>query len=150
MTVAGANSRRGESGQITIMIIAFAVIAALAVGVVVNASAAFLQRRSLASWADGAALAATQSVDHGRLYSEGAHGSLPLSDAGVRSAVSAYVSRHDLEGRFSKFQVEAITVDRGEGRVTVRLSATVPLAPIGSVATAPIVAEASAVAPLTP
>jgi hypothetical protein len=46
---------RDESGQLTPLVIGFAVIVVLLVAVVANASNAFLHRRSLASWADGAA-----------------------------------------------------------------------------------------------
>lgn len=145
-----STSRQCESGQITIMIIGFAVIAALAVGVVVNASSAFLQRRSLASWADGAALAGVQAIDHGRLYRGGVGESLPLSQAGAYAAVSDYTARHGLKERFAGFRIESVVVDGDGGRVTVRFAATVPLLPIGDVASAPVSATASATAPLTP
>ena len=54
--------RRSDAGQITLLIIGFVMIVVLAVGVVANASKAFVYRRSLASWADGPAIAASQSV----------------------------------------------------------------------------------------
>ena len=61
--------RRGrDDGQITLMIIGFVMIIVLAVGVVANASKAFVYRRSLASWADGAAIAAAQSVAEDVVY----------------------------------------------------------------------------------
>ena len=47
---------RDESGQTTVMIVGFAVVLMTAVGMVVNVSAAYLQRQSLDNLADGAAL----------------------------------------------------------------------------------------------
>lgn len=63
-------------------------IALILVVVVVDASAVFLARRSLASTTDGASLAAAQSVSSRTVYLKGAGTSLPLSE--VESAVSQY------------------------------------------------------------
>ena len=54
--------RSHDDGQITLLIIGFVMIVVLLVGVIANASKAFVYRRSLASWADGAAVAAAQNV----------------------------------------------------------------------------------------
>src|SRR5699024_8190055 len=56
------SSSRDERGQITVLMIGFAVVLVMFVGVVVNASHVFLERRSLSSWADGAVTTATQQV----------------------------------------------------------------------------------------
>lgn len=143
-------TRPREAGQITIMIIGYLLVAGLAVGVIVNASNAFLQRRSLASWADGAVLAAAQSVDHRQLYDARGSATLPLSEAAAREAVSGYITRHGVSDRFVEFQVVAVAVDGRTGRVTVRFNASVPLVMMGDLAATPITADASAVATLTP
>lgn len=140
---------RRDSGQLTILIIGCALIAIVAVGVVVNASSAFLQRRSLASWADGAVLAAAQSVDHRSVYGQGVNETLPLSTESARAAVSAYAVRNGLTERFDDFRVTHVGIDPRTGRVTVRLAATMPLVLIGEAASTPITADASAISRVT-
>jgi uncharacterized membrane protein len=140
--------RRTDSGQITLMIIGFVMIVVLAVGVVANASKAFVYRRSLASWADGAAVAAAQQVAENALYAGPAVEELPISSAGARNAVADYVSRNGLAQRFEGFAV-AVTVDAGTARVTVEFAARVPLVLAGDAVGIPISAEATATAPLS-
>ncbi len=84
--------RGGEGGQISLLIIGFAVILLALVAVVVDASQVMLLRRTLASVADGAALAAAQSVAERPLYSGMAGASLPLDPAAARSAAIDYVT----------------------------------------------------------
>jgi hypothetical protein len=128
------------------MVIGFVVIALLLVTVLANASKAFLYRRSLMSWADGAAIVAAQSVAAERIYSGEVGDTLPLSRAGARSEVADYVRRHDLAGRFDDFAVAAVEVDPSGGTVTVTFTTRMPL--IWTSRTTPITAEASTVAPL--
>lgn len=139
---------RGEAGRVTLLIVGFAAVAVLAVAVVVNASNAFLQRRSLASWADGAVTAAAQSVSHERLYAGDAAGTLPLSETAARDAVAGYLLRHDVAARFDGFALTGVHVDAGSGRVSVELAAHVPLVLMDGAGAAPITADASAVVPL--
>ena len=68
-----------EDGTILLLTLGCVVVALLLVVVVVDASAVFLARRALASDADGASLAAAQSVSGARL---------PLS--AVQAAVARY------------------------------------------------------------
>lgn len=63
--------RRGEPGQTSLLIIGFAVVVAMMVGVVVDASAAYLRRQGLDSLADGAALAAADGVQGAQVYQGG-------------------------------------------------------------------------------
>lgn len=126
-------ARNRESGQITLMAIGFAVVLALAVAVVANASNAFLQRRSLASWTDGAVTVAAQHVAHDRLYSGAPVTTLPLSEAAARDAVLDYVARHGLTARFDGFGVDHVTVESAASRVTVELGASVPLMLAGDI-----------------
>jgi hypothetical protein len=128
------------------MVIGFVVIALLLVTVLANASKAFLYRRSLMSWADGAAIVAAQSVAAERIYSGEVSDTLPLSEADARSEVADYVGRHDLAGRFDDFAVAAVEVDPNGGTVTVTFTTRMPL--IWTNQTTPITAEASTVAPL--
>ena len=56
---------RDERGQTTVLIVGFAVVLMMAVAMVVNASAAYLQRQSLDNLADGAALMAADAGAEG-------------------------------------------------------------------------------------
>ena len=66
-------SRRDERGQATVMIIGLAVVLLMAAVVVVDASAAYLQRQGLDTVADGAALAGADAGSRNLdvLYGEG-------------------------------------------------------------------------------
>jgi uncharacterized membrane protein len=141
--------QRTDSGQITLMIIGFVMIVVLTVGVVANASKAFVYRRSLASWADGAAVAAAQQVAENALYAGPAVDELPISSSDARNAVADYVSRNRLAHRFEDFAV-AVSVDASTATVTVEFAARVPLVLTGAGdAAIPITAEATATAPLS-
>ena len=142
-----ARLRRDDAGQITLMIIGFVMIVVLAVGVVANASKAFVYRRSLASWADGAAIAAAQHVAEDAIYAGPLVGELPISEHGAHAAVADYVARNGLAERFEGLDVE-VSVNDGAGTVTVEFAATVPLVLAAGAATIPISAEATATAPL--
>lgn len=89
-----------EEGSILVLTLGYAVVLLALVLVVVDASAVFLARRSLAGACDGASLSAAQSVDTGRVYASGVRGvSLPL--AGVQSAVGRYQSQTYPQGSLS-------------------------------------------------
>ena len=69
---------RREEGTITVMVVGFVVVVALLAVVVVNASAAFLQRQELDNVADGAALAASDALSETSVYEEGLDKNAPL------------------------------------------------------------------------
>ena len=140
--------RRGrDDGQITLMIIGFVMIIVLAVGVVANASKAFVYRRSLASWADGAAIAAAQSVAEDVVYAGETVEVLPISAADARRVVDEYVTRNGLADRFDDLSV-AVGVDPAAATVTVEFGVRVPLVLSGDAAGIPVSAAATATAPL--
>jgi uncharacterized membrane protein len=139
--------RRADDGQITLLIIGFVMIVVLAVGVVANASKAFVYRRSLASWADGAAIAAAQSVAEDVVYAGPVVEELPISPSDARRAVDDYVARNGLGRRFDALRVE-VGVDPAAATVTVEFAAWVPLMLSGDAAGIPISAAATATAPL--
>jgi uncharacterized membrane protein len=118
----------------------FVAVLFLLVAVVVDASAAFLARRSLAATADGAALAAAQSVDLAAFY-DGAHGDLlPLGD--VATTVDAYVTDPAAE-------VVGVEVENGTTVVvTLRRHLALPLSPPGYGDGVEITAQARARLPL--
>lgn len=134
-----------EGGQISLLIIGFAVILLALVAVVVDASQAVLLRRTLASLADGAALAAAQSVAERPLYSGRAGASLPLDPAGARAAALDYLASVGGTARLVEVAVRADTVT-----VVVADEADLPL--VGTVTEAfegtMITARASARSPI--
>jgi hypothetical protein len=141
-------SRRGQDdGQITLMIIGFVMIVVLAVGVVANAAKVFVYRRSLASWADGAAIAAAQSVAEDVVYAGGTVEVLPISATGARRVVDDYVDRNRLADRFEDLHV-AVGIDPAAATVTVEFGVRVPLVLSGDAAGLPVSAAATATAPL--
>jgi Flp pilus assembly protein TadG len=116
-------NRHPEEGSILVLTLGYAVVLLALVLVVVDASAVFLARRSLAGACDGASLAAAQSVDTGRVYARGVSGgSLPL--AGVQSAVGRYQAQTYPQGAL------AGTVRDGD-TVVVRGTRTVDLPGVG-------------------
>ncbi len=119
--------RRGaERGQITLLVIGFAVILLALVAVVVDASQIVLLRRSLASLADGAALSAAQSLAEDALYAGQAGDSLPLDPDGARTAVAAYL-------RQAGADVALVDVAVTGDTVSVALAAHADLPLVGAV-----------------
>jgi uncharacterized membrane protein len=70
---------RDEEGTILLLTLGCLAIALMLVVVVVDASAVFLARRSLASEADSASIAAAQAVSKPLVYANGAGARLPLT-----------------------------------------------------------------------
>jgi Putative Flp pilus-assembly TadE/G-like len=146
-------SRRREGGQITLLIIGFAIIGLLLVTVIANASKAFLWRRSISAWADAAALAASQSVGEGQVYETGLTTTLPVSEQDAVAAVDAFVTENRLADRFPRLRRE-VAVDPTEGTIEVTLATSMPLA-FGNVISdgfsdgVTVVGTATSVAPLS-
>jgi uncharacterized membrane protein len=142
----GGGRPRGDDGQLLILIAFFGVVLILFVAVVVDVSAAFLLRRGLASQADGAALAAAQSIDLDAFYSGNVTGDLlPLGD--VDDTVDDYVAKNFPE-------TEVVSVDLVDGgtavHVTLRRHLDLPLSPPGYEEGVDVTAEATARLPLRP
>ena len=111
-----------DEGQLLLLVLAYTLVAALLVTVVVNLSKAFLYRRSLVAAVDGATLAAANQPDLERIYT-GSGRALQLSDEGARDSVEQYVADARLAQRFDGFRV--LSVDTDGRTVTVRFGATV-------------------------
>src|SRR6476646_8596695 len=95
---------RDERGQTTILIIGFAVVLLMGIGVVIDASAAYLQRQGLDTVADGAALAGADagSRNLGALYGEGIGSEVRLAQAesAARLAVADYLRQTGAVGKY--------------------------------------------------
>jgi hypothetical protein len=144
--------RSGDEGQLMILVLAYAVIAALLVTVVVNVSKVYLNRRSLVAAADGAALSAANQPDLDAVYN-GAGTTLPLSPAGTKAAVRQYARDADLVTRFEGFRVVDVTTDGVTVTVTLRADVEMPFLNLVSDRYSggyPVRATARARSPLTP
>ncbi|WP_244242385.1 pilus assembly protein TadG-related protein [Nocardioides seonyuensis] len=127
----------------TVLIIGFATILLMAIVVVIDASAAYLQRQGLDSLADGAALyGADLGADGIYEHGVGAERLMPEEEA-VRAAVADYLVRTRAQQRYPGIDV-SVVVHEADRSVTVALEAPLdlPLQIPGSPAQ-PIVAASS-------
>ncbi len=127
-----------ERGQITVMTIGFFVFLGLLAVVVINSSAAFLQRQELNNLADGAALAAADGLSEGAFYLHGVESAVELDPAEARRLVTGYLTA-------SGEPVGQVTVTTIDDSVHVRIERVVSLAitPPGWTSQTTIVAEAT-------
>lgn len=123
-----------ERGNITVMTIGFLIVLGMLVVVVVNSSAAFLQRRELMNLADRVALHAADGLDRNRVYSGGPDDEATLDPSDARALVSGIVP-------------DDVTLELRATDDTVAVSLTrqvrLPLIPPGFPATATVRADAS-------
>ena len=135
-----------ERGQATVLIVGFAVLIAMVVALVVDTSAAYLQRQGLDTLADGAALRGADLGATGEdVYQGGVpQDSLALTPAQARAAVGAYLRD---AGAYTRYPGLSYTVRIDGDRVEVSLHAPLdlPLSIPGSPERATIGAEGSAV-----
>lgn len=122
--------RRDELGQTTLLVIGFAVVAMMMVGVVVDASAAYLRRAGLDSLADGAALAAADGVQGRQVYEGGLGERARIDPAVARQYVAAYLREVGAARRFPGLRYD---VEAGPDRVVVRVATPLdlPITPPG-------------------
>lgn len=150
MTTLDAN-RRGESGSVSLLIIGLMAVALMLVAVVVNASAAYLQRQSLLALADGAALAGADALaTHGFYVSAEDRSAddsvdLLLDPDQTAAQVADYLRTTQAAAHFPGLTWQVTT---SEAAVTVEMSAPInlPLVPPGWVGSAQVNAASSAVA----
>jgi Putative Flp pilus-assembly TadE/G-like len=121
---------RHERGQTTVLIVGLAIFLLMAVVVVVDASAAFLQRQGLDTVADGAALAGADagSNDADTLYGSGvgAQRRLEQAEALARAAVADYVNRTGARSKYPGLQYD-VAFDPTDNSVIVRVEAPLDL-----------------------
>ncbi|MGI8524451.1 MAG: pilus assembly protein TadG-related protein [Nocardioides sp.] len=136
----------------TIMIVGFAVVLAMAVAVVTDASAAYLRRQGLDTLADGAALSAADAAASGdEAYHGGVGAELVLTEPEAQRAVVDYLVRVGAYGTYPGLAPH-VSVDRADHRVTVSLSAPLhlPLTVPGSPDRASVGATSSAEVTIDP
>ncbi|WP_456698290.1 pilus assembly protein TadG-related protein [Aeromicrobium sp. P5_D10] len=123
-----------EDGQITVMTVGFLLFIGLLAVVVINSSAAFLERRRLDNIADGAAIAAADGLNRDTFYRRG---EVTLDQGQARRLVREYLSAPE---------IRIVRVTTNDDEVMVRLERRIELAikPPGWSGSSRIVAEATA------
>jgi hypothetical protein len=91
---------RDDRGSITPLVIGFALLVAVLVAVVVDASAAYLRRQGLNSLADAAALAATDGLQGDAVYTHGLGERAEIDPAAARRYVEGYLRSSGAHGRY--------------------------------------------------
>ena len=109
-----------------LLALGFLAIILLAIAVVTDVSAVFLQRRSLASIADGAALAGSQAVDLSAYYRRGASAGLSPEPVRVRSVVLEYIRDAQASCEVSGLVLESVRIEGRTVLVRLRRAATAP------------------------
>jgi uncharacterized membrane protein len=117
---------RDDSGQVSVLVIGFAAVLLLAIVVVIDASAAYLQRQGLDTLADGAALrgadlgATGEDVYRGGVTDD----DLELTTARARQAVQDYLADVGAHRKYPGLTAHVTVTDT---TVEVRLTAPVDL-----------------------
>lgn len=127
-----ATANNGESGQITLLTLGFALVAIALILVVASASSIHLERKRLLALADGAAADAADAIDVERYYrAEPLDVGVPLTDASVRAAVEAHLDAAVAGSRFEHLTIAGATgtTDGHTARVTLSAVARPPLVP---------------------
>jgi hypothetical protein len=83
---------QAEHGQISLLIIGFTIIALMLVVGAVDVTAVQLARTRLLDAADGAALDASDALDHGSAYDGGLGSAIPVTDGSVRDSATEYLA----------------------------------------------------------
>jgi len=125
---------RREDGTVTVMTLGFLVLVGLLTVVVVNASAAFLERQRLNNLADGAALAAADGLDEAGFYADR---DIVLDPAEARRLVGDHLSGTGMQ---------VVRVSTTDDSVSVHLERELDLAltPPGWPSSTMVVADATA------
>ena len=100
-----------QRGSITPLIVGFALVVAVLVGVVVDASAAYLRRQGLDSLADAAALAATDGLQGDSVYTRGLDERAEIDPAAARRYVEDYLRATGALGRFPGLAWQVTTTE---------------------------------------
>ena len=120
-----------ERGSVLLLGVGFVIVCLLAIAVVTDASAAFLQRRSLMSLADAAAIAGAQAIDQDAYYADGASVGTRLNPGLVRAAALRHLARTSASTAIPGLHVDGISSDGV--RVVVALSSPLRLPFFGSI-----------------
>lgn len=134
----GDRREGGDRGSVLVLGIGWVTVCLLSLVVLVDASAAFLQRRQLVSLADAAALAGAQAIDLDAYYERGASSATRLEPRLVPLRVRGHLDRAGA-GSIDGLVVEEVSSD-GEA-VRVRLSTPLRLPFLAGLVDGRVVAE---------
>ncbi len=141
--------RRDECGQMTLLIVGLAVILMTVIAVVVDATAAYLQRQGLMTLADGAALAGADAGSRNEpdLYTDGIAEDprLDLQQRVAAAAVADHLASIGAHADYPGLSWTVALTDGGDSVVVrVRAPLDLPLDFPGAPNRAPVSATASA------
>ena len=115
---------RDERGSITPLVIGFFLVLATLVAVVVDASAAYLERQGLDALADATALAATEGLQGDQVYTTGLGERAGIDAAAAADYATAYLRE---TGAFAKHPGLRVRVETHSNAVLVRLAGPLDL-----------------------
>lgn len=112
-----------DRGSVLLLGVGLVAVCLLAVVVIVDASAAFLQRRELTALADAAALAGAQGIDLAAYYADGASVATRLDPVAVPRRVRAFLEGSDpVRG----MRIERVVADGVSVEVVLRAPLRLP------------------------
>ena len=123
-------ARRGEAGQVSILILGYTIVAILLVVGTIAVTSAQLSRIRLLDIADSAALDAADSLDLGA-YQEGIDASVPVSDATVAATAQRYLAERPLPVGINAWAVTSGTGSPDGRTAVVRLTGEADLPLVG-------------------
>jgi hypothetical protein len=129
---ARAVRRRGESGQVTLLILGFTLVAAMLIAGTVAVTSAQLSRMRLLDAADGAALDAADSLDV-RAYEQGLDDAVAVSNETVRATAERYLDERPLPVGMAGWAVASGTGSPDGETAVVRLVGQADLPLVGGV-----------------
>jgi putative Flp pilus-assembly TadE/G-like protein len=122
----------GETGQVTLLILGFTLVAAMLIVGTVAVTSAQLSRVRLLDAADGAALDAADSLD-ARAYEEGLGDAVAVNDSTVRATAERYLAERPLPVGMAGWEVAAGTGSPDGETAVVRLVGEAELPLVGGV-----------------
>ena len=136
-------TRRDDAGQTTLFIIGLAVVLLMAIGVVVDASAAYLRRQTLNALADSAALAATDGLQGDDVYRHGLGRRGDIDPVAADRFVHDYLARSGAQRAYRGLRV-SVTTHADVVVVRLRAPMALPLHVPGVGLTTTVTGEAAA------
>ncbi len=119
-----------DDGQVTLLVLVYALIALSLVAVVVDATTVHLARTQLLDAADAAALDAADAVDEKAVYLRGLADAVPLTTVSVRDQATTYLSSYVVPSHLDDVVLGDRTGSPDGASATVELRGRVRL-PIG-------------------
>lgn len=119
----GINAWKQDEGSVLILGIGLVGVCLLALAVVTDTTSAFLQRRSLYSLADSAALAGSQAIDLASYYANGAGEGTRLDSGAVTRKARTFLLAKTIQREHPGLHVDAVTTDG----ITVQVDLSAPI-----------------------